>query len=421
MKVLVADDDALIRRLLLTLLTKLGHEVQMAEDGHDAWKALDVPIPPALVIMDWVMPGLNGVDVCRKLRASPGKNRPYVLLLSAKSEKQEVITGLDAGADDYLVKPFDPMSMLARLRVAQRIIAYQEELQRNIASMEIMLHRHDLLGEMYGKQHRQPEAPALAPSATPPAIPLVETMVEPQPAPAAKPVKAVISSERLTQFLSSSFAEAGLKPAYVVAAETRRALDGETFTAWAPVVLLKQGWWMDMLLEANEQSAVAMFESLLGRIPVSERELLDFLAETFNLICTSIKSALSTSGMSCLAPIISRSIRTSSLNIQPPALSAATHHQITLRGGKANFTVISQPAPTRQKSLGSLHPFDILAENLPSPTAKGVFLLNQGIVLNERYIEKLSSLAGASTAEVRVPIVEPSRYAQFFCLGRIAG
>ncbi len=421
MKVLVADDDGLVRRLLLTLLTKLGHEVQMAENGHEAWTALDVSNPPALVIMDWVMPGLNGVDVCRKLRANPGRNRPYVLLLSAKSEKQEVITGLDAGADDYLVKPFDPMSMLARLRVAQRIIAYQDELQRNIANMEVLLHRHNLLGEMYGKQHRQPEAPDLASASTPSAIPLVEVTVETPSGPAAKPVKAVISPERLTQYLSSSFAEAGLKPAYVVAGEARRALDGETFTAWAPVVLLKQGWWMDMLLEAEEQSAVAMFESLLGRIPVSERELLDFLAETFNLICNSIKAALNVSGMSCLAPIISRATRTSSLTIQPPTLSAVTHHQIALRGGKVNFTVVSQPSPTRQKSFGSLNPFDILAENLPSPTAKGVFLLNQGIVLNERYIEKLSSLAGTSTEAVRVPIVEPSRYAQFFCLGRIAG
>src|SRR4026207_1387300 len=114
MKVLVADDDALIRRLLLALLPKLGHEVEVVEDGHAALKALESSAPPAMAILDWVMPGVNGVEVCKRLRAHPGKSRPYVLLLSAKAEKQEMIVGLDAGADDYLVKPFDPMALLAR-------------------------------------------------------------------------------------------------------------------------------------------------------------------------------------------------------------------------------------------------------------------------------------------------------------------
>lgn len=410
MKVLVADDDALIRRLLLALLNKLGHEVEQVEDGHAAWKALDVPIPPSLAIMDWVMPGMNGVDVCRKLRANPGKLRPYVLLLSAKADKQDIISGLDAGADDYLVKPFDPMSLLARLRVAQRIISFQEDLQRHISGMEILLHRHNLLGEMYGKQLRQTDAPlAVAPRAEPDA----------SPSPG-QPIKELVPPERMAQLITSSVAEVGLGKASVSFSNEPMKLEGETFTAWAPLVLLNQGVWMDLLLEANQHSAVAMFEALLGRIPVSERELLDFLAETFNLISTSIRSAFIAGGVPALTPIISRTTRTEYLNLKPPTFSVVNHHHIRLPQVMANLTVVSQPAPVQRKSLGQLRSFDILSENLPSPSAKEVFLLNQGVVLNERYIEKLSSLAGPTAHSIRVPVVEPSRYAQFFCLGRVS-
>ena len=296
MKVLVADDDALIRRLLMALLNKLGHEVEVAENGLVAWK------------------GLDGVEICRKLRASPRKTRTYVLLLSAKAEKQEVIAGLDAGADDYLVKPFDPMSLLARLRVAQRIIAYQGELQQNIGEMEELLQRHNLLGEMFGKQSRLAEASGGNAGRS----------VSPNIAPD-KRMPSVVSNERLSEIFAASFAAVGFGGAGVVTAETVTHAEGATFTAWAPLVFIKQGVWMDFLFEADDASAVAMFEFLLGRIPVSERELLDFLAETFNLICAAVKAALAESNIPALVPIISRSIRTDSLTVQPPARESSRY------------------------------------------------------------------------------------------------
>ena len=408
MKVLVADDDALIRRLLIALLNKLGHEAEVAENGQAAWKALDTETPPALAILDWVMPGMDGVEVCRRLRASPRKTRTYVLLLSARAEKQEVIAGLDAGADDYLVKPFDPMSLLARLRVAQRIIAYQNELQQNIGEMEELLQRHNLLGEMFGKKPRLTEASAG----------IAGRSVSPNVA-SEKRTPSVVSNERLSEIFASSFAAVGLGGAGVVTAEKVTQPEGAMFTAWAPLVFIKQGVWMDLLFEADDASAVAMFEFLLGRIPVSERELLDFLAETFNLICTAVKTALGESNISVLVPIISRSIRTDSLTIQPPGSGSVIRHCVSLPDIRGSITVIRQLAPVLQKSLGSLHPFDILAENLPSPGDPKVSLLNQGVILSERYIEKLSAVARSAQVDLRVPVIPLSRLAEFFCLGRI--
>jgi len=408
MKILVADDDALIRRLLLALLNKLGHEVVAVEDGLAAWKALDTEAPPVLAILDRVMPGMDGVEVCRRLRASPRKTRPYVLLLSAKAEKQEVIAGLDAGADDYLLKPFAPMSLLARPRVAQRIITYQSELQQNIGAMEDLLQRHNLLGEMFGKQSRFTDASSDTADRT--ALQNIATD---------RLSSSVVSSERLNEIFAASFAAVGLGAAQVITVDASAQSEEGAFTAWMPLVFIKQGVWMDFVFEADDAAAVAMFESLLGRIPVSERELLDFLAETFNLICTSVKAVLGESNISALSPIISRSIRTEALTIQPPASSAVSHHEVTLSEILGKLTVLRQAAPVQRKSLGSLHPFDVLAENLPLPANPEVFLLNQGVILSERYIKKLAAVARSAQVDLRVPVIQPSRLAEFFCLGRI--
>lgn len=408
MKILVADDDALIRRLLLALLAKLGHEVQAVDDGNAAWQALDTLTPPDLAILDWVMPGLNGVEVCKKIRALNTKTRPYILLLSAKSDKQEIIAGLDAGADDYLVKPFDPMALMARLRVAQRIITYQQELQHSIGTMEALLQRHNLLGEMYGKQNRAAD-PGTAPKGA-----------SAKTAPARVAASPLVSPEAVNEMLARSLAEVGLGSAQVTTVPAARQSAESSFTAWAPLVLAGEGLWLDFLLEADDASAVAMFETLLGRIPVSERELLDFLAETFNLVATSIKTSLLEKGCPALAPVISRSIRSSALTVRAAAAAETTHHHIALPDINCHVTLARLNAPVVTKTLGQLHELDVLAENLPSPSATEVFLLNQGVVLNERYIDKLAALAKAANKDLRVPVIKPSRHAEFFCLGRIA-
>lgn len=407
MNILVADDDALIRRLLQALLTKLGHEVQAVENGVAAWEALDVENPPMLAILDWVMPELDGISVCKKLRATARRARTYVLLLSAKTDKQEIIAGLDAGADDYLVKPFDPMALMARLRVAQRILAYQHELQENISEMEALLQRHNLLGEMYGKQSRPPDSAGGSVGAPPN-----------KAAEALTP--RIVSDDVLRGIFAKSFTTVGLGGVGVAALEAARDLGSNTFTAWSALAFVESGVWMDFLFEVDDASAVAMFESLLGRIPVSERELLDFLAETFNLISTSVKSALGERSIAALAPLISRSIRTSSATVTPRRTSSVIHNRVDLEGAQGTLTVIRQSAPVLRKSLGQLHSFDILAENLPSPSNTEVFLLNQGVTLNERYIEKLASLAKAAHVDLRVPVIQPSPIAEFYCLGRVS-
>lgn len=129
MKVLVADDSATSRMLLRSSLLRWGYDVVMAENGTQAWEILAQPDCPPLAILDWVMPpGLTGPEVCRKVRETHREPYTYILLLTSKNSKSETVEGLDAGADDYIVKPFDEHELRVRLRAGKRIVDLQMSL-----------------------------------------------------------------------------------------------------------------------------------------------------------------------------------------------------------------------------------------------------------------------------------------------------
>ncbi len=144
MKVLIAEDDPVSRRVAEAFFRKWGYEVVLAQDGDEAWKALEREDAPRLAVLDWMMPGLAGTDICKRVRAREGRTYVYILLLTAKAQKRDLLEGMDAGADDYLAKPFDANELRARLRVGQRILELQDEL---IAAREALRFRatHDLL------------------------------------------------------------------------------------------------------------------------------------------------------------------------------------------------------------------------------------------------------------------------------------
>jgi two-component system cell cycle response regulator len=128
MKVLVADDDPISRRLVEASLSRAGYEPVAVGDGAEALRRLAEPDSPRLVVLDWVMPGMDGLQVCRAIRAGNQEQYIYVLLLTSKDQQWEIVEGLDAGADDYVTKPFDLHELRARLRSGARILQLQDEL-----------------------------------------------------------------------------------------------------------------------------------------------------------------------------------------------------------------------------------------------------------------------------------------------------
>jgi two-component system cell cycle response regulator len=128
MRVLVADDSATSRAMLRAALLSWGYDVVLAEHGAQAWEILADADPPRMAILDWVMPYMTGVEVCRKVRETDREPYTYILLLTSKNTKVETVEGLEAGADDYIVKPFDQHELQVRLRVGKRIVDLQTDL-----------------------------------------------------------------------------------------------------------------------------------------------------------------------------------------------------------------------------------------------------------------------------------------------------
>jgi len=128
MRILIADDDDVLRHILDATLTKWGYEVVVARNGLEAWRILQGNDAPQLAILDWIMPGMDGVEVCREIRKWEDRPYIYLLLLTAKQRKEDVIAGMEAGADDYISKPFDPQELKVRLRAGRRILDLQAEL-----------------------------------------------------------------------------------------------------------------------------------------------------------------------------------------------------------------------------------------------------------------------------------------------------
>jgi phosphoserine phosphatase RsbU/P len=139
MRVLIAEDDMVSRRVLEATLVKFGYEVVVADDGAQAWAALQSADAPHLAILDWMMPEIDGVEVCRRVRALPTATPPYLILLTAKGSKEDVVTGLEAGANDYLTKPFDRAELRARVQVGAHVLELQGNLAARVRELEAAL------------------------------------------------------------------------------------------------------------------------------------------------------------------------------------------------------------------------------------------------------------------------------------------
>ena len=151
MKVLIAEDDLTSRTILTAILQKWGYDVVSAVDGEQALEMLKQPEAPKLALLDWSMPGLSGVDVCTHLRENQANDSIYIIMLTAKSEKKNIVEGLNAGANDYIIKPYDNDELQARINVGKRMVEIQSELE-NAKSALIHEVMHDSLTGVYNRK-----------------------------------------------------------------------------------------------------------------------------------------------------------------------------------------------------------------------------------------------------------------------------
>jgi len=136
MRVLIADDDSALRHGLYVHLLRWGYDPALCADGTEARVVLHGPQPPPLALLDWNMPGVNGLELCREIRSLPDLASMYVVLLTAHSAREEMVTGLDCGADDYMTKPVDWELLRARLQIGARIVTLQQSLASRVRELQ---------------------------------------------------------------------------------------------------------------------------------------------------------------------------------------------------------------------------------------------------------------------------------------------
>jgi sigma-B regulation protein RsbU (phosphoserine phosphatase) len=145
MKILIAEDDEVSRIVLSRMLQKWGHEVIATVDGRSAYEILEAEDAPSIAILDWMMPELDGLEVCRRLRQLNRAEPPYVILLTARDQTDDIVAGLDSGANDYVVKPYDWRELKSRLRVGERMVALQHDLAGRVRELQYAMSKiHEL-------------------------------------------------------------------------------------------------------------------------------------------------------------------------------------------------------------------------------------------------------------------------------------
>lgn len=402
MKILVADDEPVARRVLTAFLARTGHEILVAEDGTQALKLAQAQKEPYLAIVDWIMPGLTGVQVCAGIRSAVTKFRPYIIMLSAKADKADVAAALDVGADDYLSKPFNPGELMARLRVAERTVVYQMELQKQIGQLESLIGRYNLLGEMLC--HPATLMPVDAPAAAvAPGVPSAGASTA--------AAKLEVTDAQLDGIVNRALAALKLGMARfrgTCPAESR----GTEYVSWAGVILLREQVHYDLLLQMDKPVAEALYSKALRRPPASDRDTLRFLSEIQTVVVSGVRSALQSKDIESLQPFLSAAIGQERVARMPELKSGTLSRRYDVEGGTLLFTLHRTDSRVLSKLPSQLRQTDVLAEAFPPPEVNEIPLLNRGVVLTDRFIEKLTSFSEVGT--LSIPVFEKSPLASLF-------
>jgi CheY-like chemotaxis protein len=403
MKILVADDDRIARKVLRAFLEDACYEVVLAEDGKQAVEILMSGDSPPIVILDWVMPGMSGPEVCAKLRSARLRFRPYVLMLSAKNDKNEVVAGLDAGADDFLSKPFNLAELLARLRVAQRMVEYEIDLHKKIDELEALEQRHRLLGELI----------------THPGGDSLESSVNGEPSHAtatARPAQApeMIPPDQISSLAAAALEQLGLGEVRILDLAADFKPPRETYSAWVALIALEEKRWLDLVLEVEPAVVGSLFEKTLNRRAVGSSSKQAFVAEALTFVSSALRSELRQRACETIMPYLSRGLRLDRVRLRPPLPEGNRPILLELAGHTVQLTVWDQPAPYKRKSSPQLRMLDVLAEAYPPSRVHEVSLLNRGAILNERYIEKITAFAEATSEQHPIPVFTPTPLAMFF-------
>ncbi|MEQ2005595.1 MAG: response regulator [Limisphaerales bacterium] len=385
MKILLADDDEISRKIIASFLARFGYESVVVQNGAEAWEILQTPQAPPLAICDWMMPRMTGPEVCARLRAIKQPVRTYVILLSSRNSKLDIVKGLDAGADDYIVKPCDLTELQARLRVALRSLKYEEQLRKTIAEYDQLIRRHTMLGEMAGQQVAAQAAPAPAP------------VVASAPAPIA-----ATTAPDLSALLCEALREIGLGQAQLE--RDSEPAGPADFSVVLPAYVKRDASWVDLRLDITRGGAHALCRAVLRRPANSEHELLGVLAEAVHLLLGARSLARAKQALGLVAVLPPLAARSDAL--PKPATAPTQRFSLKLADLTIHAAKFATPAVVKNKSLPQLQVGDLVVDAARAPGDAEQVLLSAGEVISPHRLSSLAELPAAQAQAITVAVVE---------------
>lgn len=376
MKVLVADDNEMQRRLFGGLLKDLGLEIVEAASGADALDQLLRADGPHVALLDWEMPALSGVEVVQKVREASLDVRPHLLLVTARTDRADVVQALQAGADDFISKPPHPPELRARVMVGVRNVKLQQELQVRIDELKSTLRRLDVVGALAAQA--APQGPRAA----------KEGALQPA-------TEALDAVRGLPERMASVIGNLG---------EATGQHGRPELWAHLALALPQQGSWLDVTLEVSRALASAAVEKLIGQRAANDQALLDAVGDVLTLVMRGFQQQLEAHGVSSLKPYPSRGFVGTVQAPATPFAQALAHGGWTLR-------LFETPAEARAAPFASLEPGSMLVSSLVPPHLPTVEVLAKATVLKPSYLTRAASFFKGDAVSTPVTVMSASGFA----------
>jgi DNA-binding response OmpR family regulator len=386
MKVLVVDDDSVARKVLGAFLKQSCYDVLMMEDGDSAFRALTAPDAPHIAIVDWMMPDLTGTELCAKLRAHPFTIQPYVIIISGRKAKGDIVTALDAGANDFIVKPFNIQETQARLRVAERAINAHLDLHRRITELKLALQQEAVLKK-----------------------PLVEIIPPPRPVEQTSALLPALEADQIDTVMASALRYCGQSDA------PKRIEFGTTRTrpiAWSGLLVLRQQLWIDLLLETNDHNLRTLLRQSAEATTDAEAAGSKFVQRLTTAIRDALMSVFRATNEPVASPLPMQVVRPRFGPCPPLPSDIVVRHHYSVGEATITLTVATHPCPLENKDSEQLQVFDILAEPYPPADTRRAPLLPGKIALSESLVERLRQYTRIALGDVPpLRVHEPSSVA----------
>ena len=397
-RVLIAEDNTVVRTVLDKQLKTLGYEVVECTDGKSALNLLTKDDGPSLAVIDWTMPEMSGVDVIKQVRQRVDQRYVYIIVLSAKTAKTDIISGLDAGADDYLLKPYDPQEMAARLRVGERVVRMYAEMARLVEE------------KLQSDRQRQSLTDAMvkrAPTESAKALPLPSANCTLSP-------KAQLAVAKLPEYVERSFEQfaiMGIKQLDKMPVEYSTP---GSFVIYGNAMDVKNELWLDLWVELDRASAMAVFRTVMGNDTDSDDELLDFLGEIINLIQGFFKTEISSKGSRAITPMLPQRRKYEQVASAPLTGQVGTFY-FGNEECKIKLAVRESHTPITIKPQDRLAVMDVLLEPFSNPSQPGVILVPDSTAMTPSILDRVHNLAWVKDHQHAgsISVLQPSPLAKF--------